>query len=257
MKRYKRVITQIIFIIVFVVVWQLLYQLKIWPKILFPSFGKIVESFVVSFMDRGLGTMILHSLKLLLEGLALGISVALVLSGITVVSEPFSAVYNMVVSMFDLIPGIAIIPVAILWLGIGDAAIVFMVFHSVVWPVSRSVIDGFNSVPQLYLEVGENIGLRGAKLVLGVFIPAALPRIISGIKVGWARAWRGLISAEMVFGGGGALGIGYYITDRRTNLDIAGIFATIIVIILIGFVIEYGLFRSIEKNTLHKWGMTR
>lgn len=257
MKRYKRIFTQIAFIIVFLVVWQLLYHQEIWPKILFPSLGKIADSFVVSFTNRGLGAMISHSLKLLLEGLVLGILVALILSGISVVSEPFFAVYNMVVSMFDLIPGIALIPVAILWLGIGDAAIVFMVFHSVVWPMSRSVIDGFNSVPKLYLEVGENIGLRGAKLVLGVFIPAALPRIFSGIKVGWARAWRGLISAEMVFGGGGALGIGYYITDRRTNLDIAGIFATILVIILIGFVIEYGLFRSIEKNTLQKWGMTR
>ena len=75
--------------------------------------------------------------------------------------------------------------------------------------------------------------------------------------MGWARAWRGLISAEMVFGGGSALGIGYFITDRRTNLDIAGIFATIIVIVLIGFVVEYGLFRTVEKNTLQKWGMTR
>ena len=109
----------------------------------------------------------------------------------------------------------------------------------------------------MYLEVGRNIGLSPVKLIFGVFLPAALPRIFSGIKVGWARAWRGLISAEMIFGGGGALGIGYFIQDRRTNTDIAGVFAAIIVIVIIGMVVEYGIFRNIENKTFRKWGMTR
>lgn len=257
MKRYRQIATKIIFIAAFFGTWQLLYACELWPKMLFPSLGKVAEAFVVAFTERGLLNMTFHSLKLLLQGLILGIIAALVLSGISAVCEPFATIYDMVVSMFDLIPGIALIPVAILWLGIGDAAIIFMVFHSVVWPMSRSVIDGFNSIPRLFLEVGENIGLRGFDLVIGVFVPSAFPRILSGIKVGWARAWRGLLSAEMVFGGGSALGIGYFITDRRTNLDIAGIFAAIVVIILIGFVIEYGLFQNIEKNTIQKWGMTR
>ncbi|MCD7797664.1 MAG: ABC transporter permease subunit [Clostridiales bacterium] len=101
--------------------------------------------------------------------------------------------------------------------------------------------------------------MKPVRLVFGVFLSAALPRIFSGIKVGWARAWRGLISAEMIFGGGGALGIGYYINDRRTQTDIAGVFATIIVIVIviIGTIVEYGLFRTIENKTLKKWGMTR
>ena len=256
-KSFKKLIAQILFVIAVLALWQILFSMKIWPEILFPSLGDIGERFIKAFRVDGLGGMVLHSLKLLLEGLALGIIVALIFSSLSVISQTFYAIYNMIVSMFDLIPGIALIPVAILWMGIGDASIIFMVFHSVVWPMSRSVIDGFNAVPDLYLEVGENIGLNPFKLVFGVFLPAALPRIFSGIKVGWARAWRGLISAEMVFGGGSALGIGYYITDRRTNLDVAGIFATIIVIILIGMVIEYGIFRTVENKTFKKWGMTR
>jgi NitT/TauT family transport system permease protein len=187
----------------------------------------------------------------------LGIVVAMICSSLSIMNDTVAAIYNLIVAMFDLIPGIALIPIAILWLGIGDAAIIFMVFHSVVWPLSRSIIDGFKTVPKLYLEVGENIGLSKARLVFGVFLPAALPRIFSGIKTGWARAWRGLISAEMVFGGGTALGIGYFITDRRTNLDVAGIFAAILVIIAIGIVIEYGFFQFFEKHTFKKWGMSR
>lgn len=256
-KSVKNLTAQIIFVVAFLALWQFLYSQEIWSELLFPSLGTIGEAFVKSFTEKGLWDMVLHSLQLILKGLIIGISLALIFSSLSVVSETFYAIYNMIVSMFDLIPGIALMPLAILWMGVGDNAIVFMVIHSVVWPMSRSIIDGFNAVPKLYLEVGQNIGLSPVSLVFGVFLPAALPRIFSGIKVGWARAWRGLISAEMLFGGGGALGIGYYIQDRRTQLDIAGVFATIIVIVIIGTIVEYGIFRTIENRTFKKWGMSR
>lgn len=254
--KIKKVLPAIIFIVAFLALWQLLYTLNVWPKVLFPSLGEIGNSLVTSFTEDNFGSMIAHSLKLLLIGLVLGILVALIMSSLAVTFKTFGTIYNMLVSMFDLIPGIALIPIAILWLGIGDAAIIFMVFHSVVWPMSRSTMDGFNSVPKLYLEVGENIGLNKSQIIFGIFLPAALPSIFSGIKVGWARAWRGLIAAEMVFGGT-ALGIGNYLRDRRTQIDVAGIFATIIVIIIIGMIIEYGLFRTLENKTFKKWGMVR
>lgn len=256
-KNLKNAVAQIIFIIAVLVLWQFLYNQEVWSKLLFPSLGSIGKAFVAAFMEKNLGGMVMHSLQLIIKGLFIGIALALIFSSLSVISDTFYAIYNMIVSMFDLIPGIALIPIAILWLGIGDKSIVFMVIHSVVWPMSRSIIDGFNAVPKLYLEVGQNIGLNPVKLVFGVFLPAALPRIFSGIKVGWARAWRGLISAEMIFGGGGALGIGYYIQDRRTQTDIAGVFATIIVIVIIGMIVEYGIFRTIENRTFKKWGMTR
>lgn len=256
-KNTKSIIAQVCFIFAALAVWQLLYSLDIWPDLLFPSLSSIGKALIAAFAKRNFGGMVVHSLGLLLKGLILGTVVAMICSSLSIMSDTVASIYNLIVAMFDLIPGIALIPVAILWLGIGDAAIIFMVFHSVVWPLSRSIIDGFKTVPDLYLEVGENIGLSKAKLVFGVFLPAALPRIFSGIKTGWARAWRGLISAEMVFGGGTALGIGFFITDRRTNLDVAGIFAAILVIIVIGIVIEYGIFQFFERHTFKKWGMSR
>lgn len=158
----------------------------------------------------------------------------------------------------DLLPGVALLPLAIMWFGIGEPTIIFIVIHSILWPMSRSIIDGFKSISNIYIESGKNIGLRGLKLVLGVYIPAAFSSILSGMRVGWARAWRGLISVEMIFGttGSGA-GIGWFIFMKRTNVDIAGVFAALIVIIIIGIIIEYGLFRTIEKKTVKKWGMIR
>lgn len=259
-KKTKGLLCQIIFIVIVVAIWQIVaYNFaQNGNANLFPSIGMIFEKMIWGFTEKGFGGIMLHSLLLMLEGLGIGIVLAIVLSGISVISDSFAAVYNMVVSMFDLIPGIALISAIIIFLyGQNDIAIVILVVHSVVWPMSRGIIDGFNAVPKLYLEVGQNIGLSPIKLLFGVFIPAAMPRIFSGIKVGWARAWRGLISAEMVFGGAGTIGMGYYITQRRDNSDLASIYATIIIIIMIGLVVEYGIFRTIENRTFKKWGMTR
>lgn len=119
-------------------------------------------------------------------------------------------------------------------------------------------MDGFRAVPQIYIESGKNMGLGKLGLVTGIYIPASFSYILSGIRTGWARAWRGLISAEMIFGttSSGA-GIGWFIFMKRTNVDIAGVFAALLVIIAIGIVVEYGVFHTIEKMTLKKWGMSR
>ena len=166
-KNIKNSLVKIIFIVSVLILWQVLYTLKIWPEILFPSLGDIGKAFVTAFTERELGTMVLHSLSLIIKGLIVGIALALVFSSLSVISETFYTIYNMIVSMCDLIPGIALIPVAILWIGVGDGAIIFMVIHAVVWPMSRSIIDGFNAVPELYLEVGRNIGLSPVKLIFG------------------------------------------------------------------------------------------
>ncbi|MBQ8198889.1 MAG: ABC transporter permease subunit [Lachnospiraceae bacterium] len=200
--------------------------------------------------------MVLYSMSLLLRGFVIGIVAAFVLSGISMMSRTFCDIYNMIVSMCDLIPGVAMIPLAILWIGIGEETIILIVVHSIIWPMSRSIMDGFSSVPKIYKEVGANIGLNRYSMLLGIYVPAAFAHILSGIKVGWARAWRGLISAEMIFGttGSGA-GIGWFIFMKRTNVDIAGVFAALLVIVAIGAVVEYVVFRYIEKNTIRKWGI--
>ncbi|MDL2205992.1 ABC transporter permease subunit [Eubacteriales bacterium OttesenSCG-928-N13] len=257
-EKLKKILPQIVFVGIVIIAWQVLYRLQIWPELLFPSVGSIGRSFVDGFTQNNFGGAILYSLELLARGLLLGIALSLVLSSLAMVSKSIYAVYNMLVSVFDLIPGVALFPVAILWFGTGESTIIFIVVHSVIWPMSRNVIDGFSSIPKIYIEAGENIGLSGLNLVRSVYLPAAFPHIISGLKVGWARAWRGLMSAEMVFGATGAgAGIGFYIQYRRSFMDSAGLYASLIAIILIGVVVEYGVFRVIENRTIRKWGMVR
>ncbi len=248
---------QVIFLVCFVLAWYAIYKMQVFNELLFPSPGQIFDAFIAGFEEDGMMAFTLYSLSLIAKGLAIGIGLAFIFSSIAVVSKHFRAIYNLVVSICDLLPGVALLPLAICWFGLSEITTIVIVVHSIIWPMSRSIIDGFNAIPNIYIEGGRNIGLRGIRLVAGVYLPAAFASVLSGLRVGWARAWRALISVEMIFGttGKGA-GIGWYILMRRVNLDVAGVFAALIVIIIIGIIIEYGVFRTIEHNTIKKWGMT-
>lgn len=248
---------QIIFILCFIGAWYCIYRMGLFNEKLFPSPGQIGQAFIKGFAEDGLINYTLYSMALIFKGLAIGIGLAFIFSSLAVISRHFHACYNLVVSICDLLPGVALLPLAICWFGIGEFTVIFIVVHSILWPMSRNIMDGFSTIPRIYIEGGRNIGLTGLRLVRGVYLPAAFSSILSGLRVGWARAWRGLISVEMIFGttGKGA-GIGWYIFMRRVNFDIAGVFASLIVIIIIGIVIEYGLFRTLENRTVRRWGMT-
>ena len=119
-------------------------------------------------------------------------------------------------------------------------------------------MDGFRTTPKIYVESGKNIGLENAGLIFGVYIPASFASMLSGIKVGWARAWRGLISAEMIFGAARTAGIGVFINNARTVwIDYPAVYAALILIILVGVIVEYGIFQVIENLTVRKWGMVQ
>ena len=249
---------QIIFIICFIAAWYVVYKMRVFSPTAFPAVGEIGESFVTAFTQNDMLSYTGHSLLLIAKGLAIGIGLAFIFSSLAVVSKHFHAIYNLIVSICDLLPGVALLPLAICWFGIGEVTIIFIVVHSIIWPMSRSIMDGFKSIPKMYVESGMNIGLRGLKLVTGVYLPAAFSSVLSGMRVGWARAWRGLISVEMIFGttSSGA-GIGWYIMMRRNFMDMAGVFAALIVIIIIGVIVEYGIFRTVENHTVRKWGMVQ
>lgn len=252
----KKNIIKIVFVIGLVILWQIIYQLQIFPKLMFPSVTSIIKSLINGFQNDSLLKMTGYSMKLIAKGLGLGILLATFLSTISMISKTFFSLYNMVISMFDVIPGVALIPILILWFGIGENTILVVIIHSVLWPLSRNILDAFSSIPKLYLEVGQNLQLSKFKLVIDIYLPASLDQILSGLRVGWARAWRGLISAEMIFGttSSGA-GIGWYIFLKRNTMDIPGVYAALIIIILIGIVVEYLVFNKIEKYTTKKWGL--
>ena len=132
----------------------------------------------------------------------------------------------------------------------------FVLVHSVTRASALNTHSGFLSVSRTLKMVGRNYGLGGFRYISKILIPAAFPSILTGLKIGWAFAWRTLIAAELVFGvSSGSGGLGWFIFENKNSLDIPTVFAGLLTVIIIGLVVENVIFRVIEANTIGRWGM--
>ncbi|TXD91013.1 DUF3619 family protein [Mitsuaria sp. TWR114] len=152
----------------------------------------------------------------------------------------------------------ALLPLALLWFGLGSGSLIFVLVHAVLWPLALAASAGFAAVPETLRMAGRNYGLRGPRYVAQILLPAALPAILSGLRVGWAFAWRTLIAAELFFGASsGQGGLGWYIFQNRNELMTDRVFAGLALVILIGWLVERLVFSTIERVTVRRWGMQR
>lgn len=248
---------RLLWIVFFAIIWQLLSCFELANPALLPPLSRIWSSLNQSWLSGELWQGTLLSLELILSGLLIGTAAALILAGLSMISKVGESFTDTVTAIAHPLPGIALLPVIILWLGTGTTAILFIIVHSVVWPMALNLLAGFRSIPPIYRDVGRNIGLKPLQNTGLIMIPAAVPFLLAGLKIGWARAWRALISAEMIFGAvGGEGGLGWFIFKRRVFMDTPGIYAGILVIVVIGILVEDGFFRQIERLTVKKWGMS-
>lgn len=238
-----------------VVAWEVGARLANTP-LLFPSFLETLAALKAGIASGVLVDRTMTSLEVLFYGFGISLVLALALTIMAVFSKFGASVLTTLIAIFNPLPAIAILPLALLWFGLGTPAIVAVVVQSVVWTVAMNAYTGFQSVPQTLRMAGQNIGLRGLPYMFRVLIPAAFPHLLTGVRIGWAHAWRTLIGAELVFGvAARSGGLGWYIYENRATLDTANSFAAILLLILIGFVVESAFFMAIEKRTVRRWGM--
>jgi len=249
---------KLLFVVLLMLIWEAVARLGIFNPAVFPSVTAIFTAFGKGITSGLLIEKTGYSLYLILKGLLIALLLAVILSSLAIMSRPAENLVDVLNSILHPLPGIALLPVAILWFGIGQGSILFIIIHSVLWPMVVNLRIGFRSIRPIYLDVGKNIGLHGFHLLWGVMLPASLPFFLSGIKIAWARAWRSVIAAEMVFGAasGTAGGLGWHIYMTRYMFDIAGTFAALLAIVFVGIVVEELVFKNIETATLVKWGMS-
>jgi NitT/TauT family transport system permease protein len=239
-----------------IVIWELYTRLAKVPPLIFPTFQDTVVALWKGFAQYDLASQIWASMGILMAGYAIGIVIGAALSFIAVSSRFGSDVLGTLTSMLNPLPAVALLPLAMIWFGLGAKSLVFVLLHSIVWPVALNTHTGFMSVPEPLRMVGRNYGLRNIRYVAKLLVPAAFPSILAGLKLGWAFAWRTLIASELIFGAaaeGG--GLGWFIFASRNEMDIPGAFAGLLTVILIGFLVENVIFRNIEQRTVVRWGM--
>jgi len=246
---------RLLLLIALAVLWQG-YATWLGNPLIFPTFADTVAAFVHGFASGTLVARTLTSLKVLLMGYGAGLFLAAVLTSLAVSSRVGTDLLGTLTAMFNPLPAIALLPLALLWFGLGNPSLIFVLIHSVLWPVALNTHSGFLAVSQTLRMVGHNYGLTGLGYVARILVPAAFPAILTGLKIGWAFAWRTLIAAELVFGvSSGSGGLGWYIFENRNQLETANVFAGLFTVILIGLLVEGVVFRSIEHATVRKWGM--
>src|SRR5205085_3695424 len=187
-------------------------------QLLFPTFVATVDALFHGLFTGDLIVKIWASLRVLLMGYAMGIALAAVLTAIAISSRIGTDFLETLTSMFNPLPAIALLPIALIWFGLGNGSLVFVLIHSVLWAVSLNTHSGFLSVSNTLRMVGRNYGLSGLSYVGRILIPAAFPSILTGLKIGWAFAWRTLIAAELVFGvSSGSGGLGWFIYENKNQ----------------------------------------
>ena len=216
------------------------------------TFVALGESLSTGEMLKAIG----YTLKLLVQGYIAGLVLAILFTIFASATRIGADLLETLTSMFNPLPSIALLPLSMIWFGLGDLSIVFVLIHAVLWSVALNTYTGFRSVSPTWRMVGQNYGLSGPGLVMRVLIPGAFPNILAGLKIGWAFAWRTVIAAELVFGSSsGKGGVGWYIYQNKNLLETPHVFAGLLTVILFGFFVENIVFRTLERRTVMRWGM--
>ena len=244
-------------LILLAALWELIARWQA-NDLLLPSFLQTGQAFVDGIISGELLDRVRASLSVLLQGYVAGIAAAFTLTALAATTRIGRDLLETLTAMFNPLPAIALLPLALLWFGLGKGSLLFVIVHAVLWPLALGAYAGFQSVPDTLRMAGRNYGLSGLRFVLHILVPAALPSILSGLKIGWAFAWRTLIAAELVFGTtAGQGGLGWYIFQNRNELYTDKVFAGLAAVILIGLLVENVVFRPLEMLTVRRWGMQR
>jgi NitT/TauT family transport system permease protein len=247
---------KIFILVVIAAAWQG-YATHLDNPLLLPTFTDTLTALRENLANGTIPARTWTSVQVLLLGFATGVTLAAILTTLAITTRIGTDFLETMTAMFNPLPAIALLPLALIWFGLGVGSLIFVLVHSVMWAVALNTHAGFRSVSPTMRMVGRNYGLSGLRLVFQILIPAAFPSILSGLKIGWAFAWRTLIAAELVFGvSSGQGGLGWFIFQAKNQLDIPEVFAGLLSIIMIGLLVENVIFRTLEARTVRRWGMS-
>ncbi|WP_432948984.1 ABC transporter permease [Kribbella sp. CA-253562] len=253
-----RVLPPIGAIALFVLIWQVLWAAAFWPEFKLPApvdvwaqiwqlvvSGEILELFWTSVHRAVIGFAI---------SLLIAVPLGLAIANITVVRRGVGPL----VSGLQSLPSVAWVPAAILWFGLNDRAIYWVVLLGAVPSIANGLVSGLDQVPPILPRVGQALGAGRWSGIRYILLPAALPGFLGGLKQGWAFSWRSLMAAELIATSPDlGEGLGQYLHNGMSLSDISMVFAGILLIFVVGVGIELLVFRPLENSVLRARGLTQ
>lgn len=248
---------KILFYFILFLIWEAIYRifvenLQIWKSYTFPSPVEVFKTLFYLFSDNTLPVAVIASIKRLIYGyfisLAFGIIIGLAVVKYKYINENFRSL----ILGLQTLPSIVWLPFAILWFGLNENAITFVIAIGSTFAIAISTESGIKNINPLYIKAARTMGARRLKLYWNVVLPAVLPYLISGMKQGWSFAWRALMAGEMLIG---TKGLGHVLMVGRDLGDIAQVVAVMIVIVILGLIFDKLIFGRIEEDIRYKWGL--
>ena len=228
-----------IWVVMGLVIWEVTVKLGYVSNQIMPSLWTILRRMIEGLVDGNLFFQLFQSIAFVIAGLVVGLVLALVMAVLGYFNSWLANLFDVYAAILHPLPGIALLPIVILWFGIGGEAAYAIILHAVVWSQYLMLRDGLKQVDRSYIEVAGNNGASKRQLVSLVLLPLILPAIILSLQMGWSKGWRALISAEMVFGAISALGgIGWYMYERRAFMDTPGMYSGILLVVIVGILME-------------------
>ena len=240
--------------VVGVLLWQALVSLNLWPRVLFPSPYEVAQAFAEDIVSGVLLVNLSVSLKSLAVGFLIGSAIAVPLAYLMGLSRASRDFFDPLINLLQAIPGLAWIPFAILWFGLGQGAVTFIIVMSVFFPVLHNLMTGICMVQPVLIEAVQTLGARRAAIITHVIFPATLPNLMTGIRLGIAFGFRSLVGGEMI---ASTNGLGYAIFNAQQYFQSARIVVGMLTIGLTWLVMDRLILRPIEQRTTMRWGLVR
>ena len=247
---------KILLLAVLAMIWEV-YARWLNNPLLFPTFSDTVKALATAIASGEIPRAASYSVAMLLKGYAIGLLLAGLLTAFASAGRVGSDLLETLTAMFNPLPSIALLPLALIWFGLGDGSVIFVLIHAVLWSVALNMHAGFRAVSPTLKMVGQNYGLSKSGYVIRILLPAAFPSILyrSENRMGVCLAHPDP-PTELVFGvSSGSGGLGWYIFEQKNQLLIPNVFAGLSTVILFGLVVENLIFKTIENVTVRRWGM--
>lgn len=245
---------RIVFYILILALWHVVALSGIWPPYALPGPLAVLSALIYGFQNGQFLQAALVSLQRLAIGygisLIIGVVLGVLIGRVRILEETLGSL----ILGLQALPSVCWLPLAILWLGLSEQAIIFVVVMGALFSITLGVDTGVKNTPPIYLQAARNLGTRGVALTTQVILPSAMPAILSGLKQGWTFAWRSLMAGELLYF---TLSLGNLLQTGRDLNDASQVMAVMVVIIAIGVTIDSFIFAPIERGVRERWGLQR
>jgi NitT/TauT family transport system permease protein len=241
---------------VFLAAWQLVVWLEVKPAYVLPSPAVVAETFGQLWERGDVQTSVLTSLERGLLGFLAAVAVATPIGMVVARVRWVRAAFGSVITGLQVLPSVAWVPAAILWFGLSDATVYFVILMGAVPSIINGLLSGVDQVPPLLRNVGRVLGASTWQQMRWVILPAALPGYVAGLRQGWAFSWRSLMAAEIIAVGGSiGFGLGSLLQQGRELFSMSIVFVAILLILVVGIVVELAFFAPLERRLLRGRGL--